>query len=138
LYEEIDEYLTMKEADYINYLSKRSTAMLKNASRELTDNELDFVYSDADSKERKLHLLNNVVYMIDYDIFKMLPELYEDLVSNLKIPKYLPGGQKCMMNAVCTFYALQLMFSRTFPYILCMFFCRSIKVGGHLWGQIYT
>ena len=111
----------MKVADYINYLLKRSAAILKNGSKKLTDDDLDFVYSDADCEKRKLHLLNNVVYMIDYDIIKMLPELYEDLVSSLKIPEYLPGGLKCMMNAVCTFYALQLMFSRNFPYLLCMF-----------------
>ena len=121
LYEEIDGYLTMKVADYINYLLKRSAAILKNASKKLTGDDLDFLYSDADGKKRKLHLLNDVVYMIDYDIMKMLPELYEDLVSSLKIPECLPGGQKCMMNAVCTFYALQFMFSRNFPYLLCMF-----------------
>ena len=90
----------MKVADFINYLLKRSAAILKNGSKKLTDDDLDFVYSDADCEKRKLHLLNNVVYMIDYDIIKMLPELYEDLVSSLKIPEYLPGGLKCMMNAV--------------------------------------
>ena len=137
LYEEVDGYLTMKVADYIEYLLRRSAAMLKSTSGVFIDNALDFVYTDADGEEMKLHLLNDVVYMIDYDIIRMLPELYEDLVSNLKIPECLPGGQKCMMNAVCTFCALHLMLSNCFPYLRCMLFCRLIKMGDHLWGQIY-
>ena len=103
LYKEVDGYLTMKVADYIDYLFKRSSAMLKGASQVFKGDNLDFVYTDVDGKEMELHLLHDVVYMIDYDIIRMLPELYEDLLSNLKIPECLPGGQKCMMNAVCTF-----------------------------------
>lgn len=88
---------------------------MKNASGELSKEDLDFVYFDADCNDMKLHLLIDIVYMIDYDIVRMLPELYNDLDANLKIPECFPGGKMCMMNAVCTFYALQLMLSNCLP-----------------------
>ena len=99
-YEEIDGFLVMKVASYIDYLEKRERLMSRKDVEELTDEELLFPYHDADDNLKTLHLLNDVVYMIDFDIVKLLPELHQDLVSKLRLPECLPGGQKCMMNAV--------------------------------------
>ena len=132
MYKEVDGYLTMKVADYIEYIFKRSSAMLKSASGVSIDDDLDYVYTDVDGEQVKLHLLNDVVYMIDYDIIRMLPELYEDLVSNLKIPECLPGGQKCMMNAVRTSCVLHFILSNCFlTYDACCF------AGKSKWATIY-
>jgi len=39
-------------------------------------------------------------YMVDVDIPKLLPQCFEDLQKQFKLPKCLPGGAHCMMNAV--------------------------------------
>ena len=42
-------------------------------------------------------------YMIDVDMVKLLPQAFDDLRNNFKLPGILPGGSHCMMNAVSLF-----------------------------------
>ena len=99
-YQEVDGYLVMKISDYFEFLAKRENVMMKLDSGKSIDQDLTYVYLDADDQQKSLNLLNDVVYMIDYDIVKMLPEHNDDLMSKMKLPEFLPGGRKCMMNAV--------------------------------------
>ena len=41
-----------------------------------------------------------VKYMVDVDVVKLLPDAFDDLQQNFKLPGILPGGSHCMMSAV--------------------------------------
>jgi hypothetical protein len=38
--------------------------------------------------------------MVDVDVVKLLPDAFDDLQQNFKLPGILPGGSHCMMSAV--------------------------------------
>ena len=123
-HKEVDKNLCMKISDYCKYLDKRSTALqsivekrskkgvdpVNPASREddligrSTDvegqNPESFTFLTHDGKEETINVVDEVLYLIDYDMVKLLPPLYEDFVNKFKLPDCLPGGQQCMMNAV--------------------------------------
>ena len=123
-HKEVDKNLSMKISDYCKYLDKRSTALqsiaekrskkgvdlVNPASREddligrPTDvegqNSESFTFLTHDGKEETINVVDEVLYLIDYDMVKLLPPLYEDFVNKFKLPDCLPGGQHCMMNAV--------------------------------------
>ena len=123
-HKEVDKNLSMKIADYCEYLNKRAVALEKivekrraqgvdpvNPTSQEDDligrstdvegqNPETFTFLTRDGKEETINVVDEVLYLIDYDMVKLLPPLYEDFVNNFKLSDCLPGGQQCMMNAV--------------------------------------
>lgn len=119
---EVDGFASMKVADYINYLHRRGDALAhiakekekkkssKSNSRNPEDDNIgrrlqddgpeSFSFVNHDGESVSVNLVDDVLYLIDYDIPRLLPALYEDFVSSFKLPGCLPGGKYCMMNAV--------------------------------------
>ena len=50
--------------------------------------------------EHKIDVIESALYMLDYDMVKLLPTLYEDFVASFKLRGVLPGGSHCMMNCL--------------------------------------
>ena len=48
------------------------------------------------------HALTSIYhqYLLDVDMVKLLPQLFDDLKNNFMLPSILPGGSHCMMNAL--------------------------------------
>jgi len=65
--------------------------------------EEKFVYKNSKGEEHTLNCVDTVLYMIDYDIGKLLPTLHQDFVDNFMAPNLLPGSQHCMMHEVRLF-----------------------------------
>mmetsp|Transcript_27524 Transcript_27524/g.40496 ORF Transcript_27524/g.40496 Transcript_27524/m.40496 type:complete len:1131 (-) Transcript_27524:848-4240(-) len=66
---------------------------------DVKNNEL-FIYDDVNGETKSVNVVDVVLYMIDYDMVKLLPPLYEDFINKFKMPGCLPGGIHCMMNSV--------------------------------------
>jgi hypothetical protein len=58
------------------------------------------VKQDHKGEEITINVTKTVLYMLDYDIVKLLPTLYDDFISCFKLRGALPGGSHCMMNSV--------------------------------------
>jgi hypothetical protein len=86
----------MKVADYISYIRKRG-AVLED---EEDSTSRSFQFSDHLGKGHTIDVVDSVLYMIDFDMVKLIPTLNEDFVSSFKLPGVLPGGSHCMMNCV--------------------------------------
>lgn len=123
-HKEVDKNLSMKISDYCKYLDRRATALQSimekrkaagvhpvnpaSVEDDLIGRSIDvegqnpesFTFLTHDSEEKTINVVDEVLYLIDYDMVKLLPPLYEDFVKNFKLPDCLPGGQQCMMNAV--------------------------------------
>ena len=50
--------------------------------------------------EHSVDVVKNALYMLDFDMVKLLPTLYDDFVASFKLKGCLPGGSHCMMNCV--------------------------------------
>ena len=59
-----------------------------------------FRYVGFDRVEREVGVLDTVLYLIDFDLMKPLPSLYDDMRGAFLLPGILPGGGHCMMNQV--------------------------------------
>ena len=59
-----------------------------------------FRLTGIDGVEREMNVLETVLYLIDFDLMKLLPSLYEDMRDGFLLPGILPGGAHCMMNQV--------------------------------------
>jgi hypothetical protein len=109
-YREMDQCLSMKIADFVRYVGMRRAAlrrMLDGQSLSVVaetdspgEEEAMFKFLDHMSVERSVDVTKVVLYMIDFDLVKLLPKLYEDLLNNFELRGCLPGGIHCMMNAV--------------------------------------
>ena len=55
---------------------------------------------DHDGKDHTIDVKKTVLYMIDFDMEKLLPTLKEDFVSSFKLRETMPGGAHCMMHCV--------------------------------------
>jgi len=122
---EKDKWTRLRVRDFFRYLTQRKDALEKIRQRRVADNihavdikdrkedkkyrkpeEEIFEYEDplmAKDDPKKLQSINcidEVLYMIDYDIGKLLPKLKDDFVENFTLKNILPGGLHCMMNSV--------------------------------------
>ena len=91
---EIDGDITMKIKDYIRYLHTFNNVQ--------DDENIDPVFSLLDTKgvEMKFDVKRHSLYMIDFDLGKLLPETFADFRESFRLPGLLPGGEYCMMNPV--------------------------------------
>jgi hypothetical protein len=86
-------------------LSPSEEALYRNATDEL------FSYSIFNNGEtRTMNCIDNVLYLIDYDLAKLLPVLNEDFKQNFLAPQLLPAGQFCLMQEVSLNVTLFLFF----------------------------
>lgn len=103
---EIDKMLSMKVKDFIGYLRKRGSALTKLNEGTLSAEEktalCTYSFPDHIGVEHKIDVTETALYMLDYDMVKLLPTLYDDFQSCFKLKDCLPGGAHCMMNCVNT------------------------------------
>jgi hypothetical protein len=93
-YEEMKNWYSMTVSDYYGYLDRRQ--LVQNSNVESTT----YSFSDSNGNEQAIDVSKVVLYMVDVDMIKLLPQTYEDFRRNFKLPGILPGGSHCMMNAV--------------------------------------
>lgn len=91
---EVDKCLSMKVSDYVEYLKRRKSCLRDGV------NSLEFTFIDHLGVECTIDVVKSVLYMIDYDMVKLLPTVYADFLASFKVPGILPGGIHCMMNSV--------------------------------------
>eukprot|EP00977_Amphora_coffeiformis_P024058 scaffold14974_cov195-Amphora_coffeaeformis.AAC.65 len=96
-YVEQNGYLSMKVGDFCKYLCQRDCFLNHKNDH---DKVFRFVNGQTPQQEIELDVENDVIYMLDLDMTKLLPQTYQDFVDNFKIKEMLPGGEWCMMNKV--------------------------------------
>ena len=124
-HKEEDGYVSMKLSDYIAYLDKRAAALQlvttvgkedelhpdnpktqndQGVGRQIQEDKVEpsevFAFIGHDGKECSINVLDEVLYLTDYDLVKHLPALDGDLKDKFKLSGCLPGGRHCMMNGV--------------------------------------
>jgi len=99
----------MSFSTYDKYLKARRRALMKQQEpqeqQEQQEDIIEVTYKPVGNVPRsnnkyKVNLLQDVIYLIDLDITRFLPEAAADLRSNFKMD-LLPAGKWCMMNSVC-------------------------------------
>jgi hypothetical protein len=130
-HEEVDGNLSMQVKDYVRYLEQRHTALNRicqsrkklgldpinplsltdrDGRANVDDDGIDqdnfehFEYQDVETKFHKLNVVDDVLYLYDFDMDKLMPALCDDFTKQFKLPEFLPGGAHCMMNAVRSFW----------------------------------
>ena len=100
-YKEKDFSLAMQVKDFSRYVGMHEAALKAEAQGKADEVETKFEFTD---QSGTLHTIedvrNTVLYMIDFDVIKLLPKLYEAIQNDFLLPGILPGGVHCMMNAV--------------------------------------
>jgi hypothetical protein len=93
---EIDVMYSMRMRDYHDYVERR------RRQKNTTDVDFDpmFTFVDHEERERTIHVGISALYMIDFDMNKLLPPMYANLQKSFRYPGVLPGGEHCMMNSV--------------------------------------
>jgi len=84
-------FLSMQMSDFINYLEKRCS--------DDADRTFSFTPFMCDSP-KEINVDDIGLYLIDYDLVKLLPRCYEIFKTTFKLTNLLPGGLNCMMNSV--------------------------------------
>lgn len=95
-FREDDGFIDMKISDFIDYLETRSNLNEESDPQFLTLSQL----KDSESPKAKIDIFNTGLYMVDFDLVKLLPPWYDDLLKKFKLTDLLPGGDHCMMNSV--------------------------------------
>ena len=93
--EEVNGNIAMKIEDYIRYLHQFNSVQ-DNKSK----NHIFTCSKDKGGEMNQFDVTCESLYMIDLDIKKLLPALFEDFEKSCHLPSLLPGGKHCMMNAV--------------------------------------
>jgi len=88
----------MKISDFCKYLQQREMFLKQKDDR---CKVFHFVSGQEIQREATLDVENDVIYMLDLDMTKLLPRTYQDFIDNFKIKEMLPGGDWCMMSKVC-------------------------------------
>jgi len=109
-YKEEKGLKSMRILDYISYLKKRDEVLKQlNKHKKTTDydlatkenvDDLQFEFSDHKGNSQIINVVDTVLYLIDFDVSKMLPRLSENFKESFRFPGFLPGGKHCMMNSV--------------------------------------
>ena len=120
-HKEEEKNISMQLSCFFQYLAKRTACLEHIASireakgldplnptgpddrvgRAKNDEEL-FEFTSHDGQECSVNVIDDVLYLIDYDMEKLLPPLREDFSKAFKAPAFLPGGEECMMNNINT------------------------------------
>ena len=60
--------------------------------------DIDIQSLDGTTTTKAINVLEEVLYVLDVDITRMLPELNNELRSKFRLPEVLPGGDCCLMG----------------------------------------
>jgi hypothetical protein len=100
-YKEKDVSLAMQVKDFSRYVGMHEAALKAEAEGKADAVETKFEFKDQSGTVHTIEdVRNTVLYMIDFDVIKLLPKLYEAIQNDFLLPGILPGGVHCMMNAV--------------------------------------
>ena len=91
---ECDIMMSMNAHDYHSYVTKRGNVL---AGR---DKEKMMSYRDHKNNTHCFDVEKTILYMIDLDVEALLPALYTDFQTHMRLPGITPGGAHCMMSAV--------------------------------------
>ncbi len=91
IYSERSESTSMKISDYDTYLNLRNSCV-KSKKDQM------FSYVDGMQVKQTISVLNTVIYLTDFNIEVLLPDLFQDLYKNYALPEILPGGSKCHLR----------------------------------------
>jgi hypothetical protein len=92
---ECDTMLSMKAVDYNRYIVQRERVK----DNPTTNKYMEYV--DFEGTVLSLNVETTLLYLIDLDVGKMLPDRYAEFKTHMRLPEVLPGGAHCMMSAVC-------------------------------------
>lgn len=106
-YMEVDGMLSMRLTKFMEYLERRRKYLNrdyavddpKSSEVEATD-DCQFTFKDHKGKDQSINVVKTILYMIDFDIVKLLPKFHHHFSSSFKLPGIMPGGTHCMMNSV--------------------------------------
>jgi hypothetical protein len=110
---EVDGMLSMRVTKFMEYLERRRKCLNrdqavddpKSSDVEATD-DCQFTFKDNLGKDQSINVVKTVLYMIDFDIVKLLPKFHHHFSSSFKLPGIMPGGTHCMMNSVSSLFIL--------------------------------
>ena len=103
LFKEQKIFYSMRVADYISYLKKWHDVVCRGGD------DSKFVFKSFSGDEVTLDVVKTVLYLIDYDIIKLLPRLYDDFKRCFRLSgDFFPGGSQCMMSSVRAFVSLSI------------------------------
>lgn len=92
LFHEVDGFVSMKVFDYFSYLEKRANGQCDDET---------FSYTPFNGKHPvTIKPRQTGLYLIDFDLEKLLPRCHDDFINSFSLPGLLPGGENCMMNSV--------------------------------------
>lgn len=92
---EVDGMMSMKAKDYHGYIVHRHDYLLGDA----TDPQFTF-FEPTKKTLVPFHVGNTILYIIDFDVAKLLPSMQSNFETHFRVPGLLPGGSHCMMSSV--------------------------------------
>ncbi|KAG7346143.1 hypothetical protein IV203_005211 [Nitzschia inconspicua] len=96
---ELDHLYSMKIKDFVRYCGLRESFLQKKLL-DPDEEEPQFTFVDHKDVQHNVGVWSSAFYMIDMDMARVLPDLYENFKASFKLPAVLPGGDNCMMNKV--------------------------------------
>jgi hypothetical protein len=110
-YREVDGMLSMRVTKFMEYLERRRESLNrdqavddpKSSAVQATD-DCQFTFKNHEGKDQSINVVKTVLYMIDFDIVKLLPKFHHHFSSSFKLPGIMPGGTHCMMNSVSSLF----------------------------------
>ncbi|KAL3915235.1 MAG: hypothetical protein SGILL_005745 [Bacillariaceae sp.] len=98
-YVERDRLYSMRFKDFVRYCELRKTNE-ENRKSDLSIDEAVFTFVDHAGKEHSLQVWTSALYLIDMDMKRLFPMLYDNFMESFQLPAVLPGGSNCLMNHV--------------------------------------
>lgn len=101
-YKEEPGMLAMRLCDFFKYITQRETAQKEKENNKDGILKPDVVI-EARKKDKSVIPIDpntDVLYMLDLDMPRQLPQLDTSLHSEFKVPHVLPGGAWCSLNQV--------------------------------------
>ncbi|KAL7579289.1 hypothetical protein ACA910_013969 [Epithemia clementina (nom. ined.)] len=96
LFVETDHMLEGRIGTYMEYLNRREKFQSKK--HDIDSSDLDF--RGPGGTRVQIDAQCDVIYMIDFDLPRILPRHSDDFTENFKLSEILPGGKWCMMNSL--------------------------------------
>lgn len=94
IFSEVGQLLEGQIKTFVDYV-------LLHDSKEHLDNPDVLLNGTGEGNEAvAIDVVKDTVYMIDFDLPRILPRNYDDFLENFKIHEMLPGGKWCMMNSL--------------------------------------
>jgi hypothetical protein len=101
-YTEKDYLYSMRFKEFVRYCTMRKSYLQETtiSSNTAAQQEPQFTFVDHQDKQHTLGVWSCALYMIDLDMKRLFPKLYDNFLDCFQLPAVLPGGMNCMMNHV--------------------------------------